>query len=50
MPLINSFYGVLIYLYWLGTRQHHLPHIHAKYAGDEAVFGIEAAEVRGTPP
>ncbi len=45
MPLISSFYGVLIYLYWLDTRQHHLPHIHAIYAGDEAVFGIESAEV-----
>ena len=29
MPLISSFYGVLVYLYWLDTRQHHLPHIHA---------------------
>ena len=45
MPLISSFYGVLIYLYWLDTRQHHLPHIHAMYAGDEAVFSIEDGEV-----
>lgn len=41
----GSFYGVLIYLYWLDTRQHHLAHIHAMYAGDEAVFGIETGEV-----
>lgn len=45
MPLISSFYGVLIYLYWLDTRQHHLPHIHAIYAGQEAVFGIESGDV-----
>ncbi len=45
MPLISSFYGVLIYLYWLDTRQHHLPHIHAMYAGDEAVFAIETGEM-----
>ncbi len=45
MPLISSFYGVLIYMYWLDTRQHHLPHIHAMYAGDEAVFGIESGDV-----
>ncbi len=45
MPLISSFYGVLIYLYWLDTRQHHLPHVHAIYAGDEAVFGIETGEL-----
>lgn len=45
MPLISSFYGVLIYLYWLDTRQHKLPHIHAMYGGDEAVFGIESGDV-----
>ena len=45
MPLISSFYGVLIYLYWLDTRQHHLPHIHAMYAGDEAVFAIETGDL-----
>ena len=45
MPLISSFYGVLIYLYWLDTRQHNLPHIHANYACDEAVFAIESGEV-----
>jgi Domain of unknown function (DUF4160) len=45
MPLISSFYGVLVYLYWLDTRQHHLPHIHAMYAGDEAVFAIDTGEV-----
>lgn len=45
MPLISSFYGVLIYMYWLDTRQHHLPHIHAMYAGDEAVFSIETGDV-----
>ena len=45
MPLISSFYGVLIYLYWLDTRQHDLPHIHAMYAGDEAVFSIDSGDV-----
>ena len=45
MPLICSFYGVQVYLYWLDTRQHHLPHVHAIYAGDEAVFAIDSGEV-----
>jgi hypothetical protein len=45
MPLISSFYGILVYLYWLDTRQHHLPHVHAMYAGDEAVFAIETGDV-----
>lgn len=51
MPLISSFYGVLVYLYWLDTRQHHLPHVHAMYAGGEAVFDIATADVLdGTLP
>jgi hypothetical protein len=45
MPLISSFQGIQIYLYWLDTRQHKLPHIHAMYAGSEAVFAIENAEL-----
>lgn len=45
MPLISSFFGISIYLYWLDTRQHHLPHIHANYAGAEAVFAIETGKV-----
>ena len=45
MPFISTFYGILIYLYWQDTRQHHLPHLHALYAGDEAVFGIETGDL-----
>lgn len=51
MPLISSFYGILIYMYWLDTKQHHSPHIHAEYAGSEAVFSIEESELLdGTMP
>jgi hypothetical protein len=45
VPLISSFHGILVYMYWLDTRQHHLPHIHAMYAGDEAVFAIDSGDV-----
>ena len=45
MPFISTFYGILIYLYWQDTRQHHLPHLHALYGGDEAVFGIETGDL-----
>ena len=44
VPLISSFYGVLIYMYFLDTKQHHLPHIHAMYQGFEAVFGIDSGD------
>jgi Domain of unknown function (DUF4160) len=45
MPLISSFYGVLIYMYFMDNRQHNSPHIHAMYQGTEAVFSIETAEL-----
>ena len=44
MPLIASFYGVLIYMYFMDTRQHKTPHIHAMYQGFEAVFAIDSAD------
>ncbi len=40
MPSISAFYGIIIYMYFLDNRQHHLPHIHAKYQGNEAVVAI----------
>jgi Domain of unknown function (DUF4160) len=40
-----SFYGVLIYMYFLDNKQHHTPHIHAEYAGQEAVFDIDSGEL-----
>lgn len=45
MPLISTFYGILIYMYWMDNKQHKLPHIHAQYAGEEAVFSIESGEL-----
>jgi hypothetical protein len=45
MPLISAFYGILVYLYWLDTKHHHLPHIHARYAEYEGVFSIESGDL-----
>lgn len=44
MPLISAFYGVLIYMYFMDTKQHRTAHVHAMYQGFEAVFSIETAE------
>ena len=40
MPTISMFYGILIRMYMLDTKQHHLPHIHVEYAEFEAIFQI----------
>ena len=40
MPVISMFYGLIIAMYYLDTKQHNLPHIHVKYSGSEAVYSI----------
>ena len=45
MPVISMFYGIIVSLYFQDNRQHHRPHIHAKYQGDEAVIAIPDGEL-----
>lgn len=40
MPVIAMFYGIIIRMFYRDNRQHHLPHVHAEYQGDVAVFSI----------
>ena len=40
MPVISMFYGLIIAMYYLDTKQHKLPHIHVKYGELEAVYKI----------
>ena len=44
MPLISSFYGILIRMYFFDIDQHHLPHIHVQYQGAHAQFAIETGD------
>ena len=38
-------YGIIIRMYWLDNKQHHLPHIHAKFAEFEASIHIGDGEI-----
>ena len=40
MPVISMFYGIIISMYYLDTKQHNLPHIHVSYGEDSAVYSI----------
>lgn len=42
MPRLSAFYGIVIYMY---IRDHGVPHIHARYAEDEAVIEISSSAV-----
>ena len=39
------FYGIIISIYFFDTQKHKLPHIHAKYQDQEAVFSIVNGEL-----
>ncbi len=45
MPSISTFYGIIIYMYFMDNRQHKLPHIHVKYQGHEVVVSIPEGNV-----
>jgi hypothetical protein len=45
MPVISTFYGVIVLMYYFDNRRHHLPHIHVQSGGEEAVIAIPEGEV-----
>ena len=45
MPILSMFYGIVVRMYFFDDKQHHVPHIHAEYSGDQAVFAIATGEV-----
>ncbi len=44
MPNISTYllerFGIVVYMYFGDTKQHHRPHIHVFYSGEEAVIEI----------
>ncbi len=45
MAIISMFYGIVVSMYYIDNKKHHLPHIHIKYQGQEAVFSIPDGEL-----
>jgi hypothetical protein len=45
MPSIAAFYGLIVYMYYLDTKQHSVPHIHVRYQDDEVVVAIPDGNV-----
>ncbi len=39
------FYGIVFYMYFYDTQQHHVPHFHVEYAEYTAVIAIQSSEV-----
>ena len=45
MPTISMFYGVLIRMFFYDTDKHNVPHIHAEFQGEVAVYSIPQGEL-----
>ena len=40
MPTISMFYGILIKMFFFDTDKHHVPHVHADFQDQVAVYAI----------
>jgi len=45
MPTISMFYGVLIRMFFYDTDTHNLPHIHAEFQGQVAVYSVPQGDL-----
>lgn len=51
MPTISMFYGIIIRMLYMDTKQRQLPHLHVEYQGMKAVVTIpEGALLEGEIP
>ena len=45
MPIISMFFGIFIRMFFRDIEKHHVPHIHAEYQGETAVYSIPDGEL-----
>jgi hypothetical protein len=49
MPVISTFFGIVVTMYFFDNRRHKVPHIHVSAEGEEAVISIpEGAVLQGS--
>ena len=50
MPLISSFFGILIYMFKEKNSPHNLPHVHAVYSGEKMSISADGEILAGKLP
>ena len=45
MPTISMFYGLIVYMYYMDKKKHHLPHLHVTYQGDEVIVDLPEGNI-----
>ena len=41
MPVLSTFFGIIVRMYRGKDGKHSIPHIHAEYLGDEVVVSLK---------
>ncbi len=50
MPIISSFYGIIVKMYYIDTEQHHFPHLHVEYNEYRCIFDLNGKIIEGKLP
>ncbi len=40
MPVVSMFYGIIVRMFYMDNKEHHLPHIHVEFGENNAVISI----------
>ena len=50
MPVLSTFFGIIVRMYREVGGKHNAPHIHAEYSGEEVVVALDGTVLEGAIP
>ena len=50
MPILSTFYGIIIRMYRELGGKHNMPHIHVEVSGEDSVFDFNGNLLEGSIP
>lgn len=50
MPVLSTFYGIIIRMYKENGGKHNMPHIHVEYSGEEMAIALDGTVLEGEIP
>ena len=50
MPVLSSFYGIIVRMYKENSGKHKMPHIQVEFSGDELVIALDGTVLEGSIP
>ena len=50
MPVLSTFFGIIVRMYQESGGRHKMPHIHAEYSGEEVVIALDGTVLEGAIP